>query len=115
MPDSLDFGIVRRLFVCILLFLRGYSVKPALVWNDDGHFLLLCPGTYFHEKADRSGTQQTVLSYRGLWYIAAEYTLWTTGCFFSSNSIGNPYFWMDILLTGSLLGLFPATRKAVEA
>ena len=52
-------------FVCILLFLRGYSVKPALVWNDDGHFLLLCPGTYFHEKADRSGTQQTVLSYRG--------------------------------------------------
>lgn len=50
-----------------------------------------------------------------LWYIAAEYTLWTTGCFFSSNSIGNPYFWMDILLTGSLLGLFPATRKAVEA
>ena len=51
MPDSLDFVIVRRLFVCILLFLRGYSVKPALVWNDDGHFLLLCPGTYFHEKA----------------------------------------------------------------
>lgn len=50
-----------------------------------------------------------------LWFTAAEYALWTTGCFWSGDSIGNPYFWMDILLTGSLFGLFPATRKAVES
>lgn len=48
-------------------------------------------------------------------YVAAEYALWTTGCFWRSDSIGNPYFWMDILLTVSLFGLFPATRKAVES
>ena len=50
-----------------------------------------------------------------LWFTAAEYALWTTGCFWRGDSIGNPYFWMDILLTGSLFGLFPATRKAVES
>lgn len=37
------------------------------------------------------------------------------GCFFSSDSIFSPYCWCDFLLTGCLLGLLPAMRKAVKA
>ena len=48
-------------------------------------------------------------------YAMMEYALWTTGCFFSSDSIFSPYCWCDFLLTGCLLGLLPAMRKAVKA
>ena len=47
--------------------------------------------------------------------IFLEYGLWTTSCFWISDTLTNPYFWLDVLLTASLFALLPATRKAVEA
>lgn len=46
--------------------------------------------------------------------VALEYCLWTSSCFWVSDTFSNPYFWFDFLLTASLFALLPATKKAVE-
>lgn len=46
--------------------------------------------------------------------VILEYCLWTASCFWVSDTLTNPYFWFDFLLSISLLILLPATRKAVE-
>lgn len=48
-----------------------------------------------------------------LFIIVLEYGLWTSSCFWTNNSLANPYFYFDFLLSAALLGLLPATRKAV--
>ena len=50
-----------------------------------------------------------------LCFVGAEYLLWTVGCFWPNTSLDSPTFWCDMLLTLAILGLLPATRKAVEA
>ncbi len=45
--------------------------------------------------------------------IFLEYTLWTVSCFWTAETLANPYYWVDFLLTAALLALLPATRKAV--
>ena len=50
-----------------------------------------------------------------LCFAAAEYLLWTAGCFWQNDSLASPTFWCDMLLTLAILGLLPATRKAVSA
>ncbi len=49
-----------------------------------------------------------------LCYAAAEYALWTSGCFWPGDSIFSPYCWFDLLLSGCLLALLPAMGKAVQ-
>lgn len=49
-----------------------------------------------------------------LCYVATEYALWTSGCFWPGDSIFSPYCWCDLLLTFCLFGLLPATGKAVR-
>ena len=50
-----------------------------------------------------------------LCFVVSEYLLWTAGCFWPDTSPASPTFWCDMLLTLAILGLLPATRKAVEA
>ena len=50
-----------------------------------------------------------------LCFAFAEYLLWTVGCFWPDTSLDSPAFWCDMLLTLTILGLLPATRRAVEA
>ena len=50
-----------------------------------------------------------------LCFAFAEYLLWTVGCFWPDTSLTSPTFWCDMLLTLAILGLLPATRKAVDA
>ena len=47
--------------------------------------------------------------------IALEYCLWTASCFWISDTLTNPYFAFDCLLTAAMFALLPATRKAVGA
>ena len=47
-----------------------------------------------------------------LCFVLSEYLLWTVGCFWPNAA---PVFWCDILLTLAILGLLPATGKAVRA
>ena len=49
-----------------------------------------------------------------LCYVAVEYALWLSGCLWPGYSISNPYCWFDLLLTGCLFALLPATGKAVQ-
>ena len=48
-------------------------------------------------------------------FAALEYALWTSSCFWVSDTLTNPYFWFDFLLSLVLLLLLPALRKAVDA
>ena len=48
-------------------------------------------------------------------FIALEYALWTASCFWVSDTLTNPYFWFDFLLTLVLLLFLPAVRKAVDS
>ena len=49
-----------------------------------------------------------------LCYVAVEYVLWISGCLWPGYSISAPYCWLDLLLTGCLFALLPATGKAVQ-
>ena len=49
-----------------------------------------------------------------LGYVAVEYVLWISGCLWPGYSISAPYCWFDLLLTGCLFALLPATGKAVQ-
>ncbi len=42
-----------------------------------------------------------------------EYGLWISSCFWNAETLANPYYWFDFLLTLSFLFILPATRKAV--
>ena len=48
-----------------------------------------------------------------LCFTALEYALWTSSCFWVSDTLSNPYFWFDFMLSASILAMLPATRKAV--
>ena len=45
--------------------------------------------------------------------VILRYFLWTSSCFWISDTYTNPYFWIDFLLTISLFALLPATKKVV--
>ena len=46
--------------------------------------------------------------------IILEHLLWAASCFWVSDTLANPYFWIDFLLTVALLALLPAMQKAVD-
>lgn len=48
-----------------------------------------------------------------LCFVALEYCLWTSSCFWLGDTLANPYFWFDLLLSASMLSLLPALQKAV--
>lgn len=48
-------------------------------------------------------------------YIILENCLWLSSYPWVSDTLTNPYFWFDFAVTASILALFPAVRKAVEA
>lgn len=47
-------------------------------------------------------------------YIFTEYALWFAASFWISDTMTNPYFWFDFLLTFELALLLPIFKKAVE-
>ena len=47
-------------------------------------------------------------------FCLMEYALWTSSCFWVGDTLANPYFWFDFLLTVSIFCLLPALRKAVD-
>ena len=44
-----------------------------------------------------------------------EYGLWTASCFFDADTLANPYYWFDFLITVSFICFLPAVKKAVTA
>ena len=48
-----------------------------------------------------------------LCFVILEYCLWTSSCFWMGDTLLNPYFWFDFLLSASMLSLLPTLKKAV--
>ena len=47
-------------------------------------------------------------------FLCLENCLWLTSYPWAGDTLANPYFWCDFVVTASLLALFPAVRKAVR-
>ena len=77
--------------------------------------LLRHTGVFLCENADGRGRNTRYFHIGVLCFAFAEYLLWTVGCFWPETSPASPTFWCDMLLTLAILGLLPATRKAVAA
>ena len=45
--------------------------------------------------------------------IFLEYCLWTASCFWISDTMTNPYFWFDYMLSAALPALYAAARRAL--
>jgi len=58
---------------------------------------------------------QLFLSVMVLVFCLLEYCLWVASCFWSADTLSNPYYWFDFLLSVSFFLFIPATRKAVTA
>ena len=48
-------------------------------------------------------------------FCLLEYCMWTASAFFEGDSLLNPYFWFDFLLSVCFLCFLPAARKAVAS
>ena len=49
-----------------------------------------------------------------LCFVVAEYALWASSVYWLGDTLANPYFWIDFLLTGILVSLLPASGEAVK-
>ena len=117
LPQGVACACVRRAAAGVLLHLRGHSLQPDLVRHDD-MALSYCAirGLVYANGADGRGAEYAVLPHRrAVLCQFAEYLLWTAGCFWPDTSPASPTFWCDMLLTLAILGLLPATRRAVAA
>ncbi|MBQ1321818.1 MAG: hypothetical protein IIY53_09310 [Solobacterium sp.] len=56
---------------------------------------------------------QQLLSGMILLFCLLEYGLWTASCFWKTDTLSNPYYWFDFLLTVSFVFFLPAIKKAV--
>ncbi len=70
-------------------------------------------GLIYYGREGKSGRGMQVFHLMILCMLAAENLLWLSSYPWAGNTLANPYFWFDFLLTATLLGLYPAMRKAV--
>ena len=93
------------------------DILSNLIWCGMMIWLSFCAIRGLVYANGQTGTARNMRYYHigVLCFAFAEYLLWTVGCFWPDTSPASPTFWCDMLLTLAILGLLPATRKAVEA
>ncbi len=64
---------------------------------------------------DQSGDNRRALYWVTLVYCLLNYALWVVSCFWDGDTLANPYYWVDILMTLWFPFFLPATGKAVKA
>jgi F0F1-type ATP synthase membrane subunit c/vacuolar-type H+-ATPase subunit K len=76
------------------------------------HFALR--GFIFARK--QSGAARNKQCFHGMVLVIVflEFALWTSSCFWTDNTVSNPHFWFDFLLSAALPTLVPATKRAVR-
>ncbi len=84
------------------------GLAMAIGWNS-------ARGLLYHKKQKHKQKSKEIFHTVVLLIIFLEHCLWTSSCFWVSDTYTNPYFWFDFLFTASLFALLPATKKAVEA
>ena len=58
---------------------------------------------------------QSFLMIAILIFCMLEYALWTSSCFFKEDTLANPYYWFDFLLSISFVLFIPAVKKTVKS
>ncbi len=72
-------------------------------------------GLFYARRQTGKSRDRQIFHIAVLVIIVLEYSLWTSSCFWVSNDLTNPYFWIDFMLTASMLALLPAMKKAVTS
>ena len=106
------FGVPLLAFYCTF-----GDIFSNLIWCGMMIWLSFCAIRGLAYAKTQTGTARNMRWFHigVLCFVYAEYLLWTAGCFWPDTSLDSPAFWCDMLLTLAILGLLPATRKAVEA
>ena len=102
--------------VPLLVFYCTYGdILSNLIWCGMMIWLSFCAIRGLVYASGQTGTARELRCFHigVLCFVASEYLLWTAGCFWRNDSLASPAFWCDMLLTLAVLGLLPATRKAV--
>ena len=69
-----------------------------------------------HRLTDRDKTgRASALPLLILIFCALEYALWTASCFWAGDTIGNPYYWFDFLITLSFPFFLVAVKRGTAA
>lgn len=92
--------LFSNLMMCGLTMVLGWSAVRGLVFS----------AAHKEEAGGVRAFHVTVLV-----FVGVEYALWTCSCLFEGDSLANPYFWCDFLMTLTMLALLPATQKAVAS
>lgn len=103
--------------VPLLIFYCTYGdILSNLIWCGMMICLSFCALRGLAYAKQQTGAAQNLRYFHigMLCYVFSEYLLWTAGCFWPNISPASPTFWCDMLLTLAILGLFPATRRAVR-
>ena len=106
------FGVPLLAFYCTF-----GDILSNLIWCGMMIWLSFCAIRALAYAKTRTGAARNMRWFHigVLCFAGSEYLLWTAGCFWPDTSPASPTFWCDMLLTLAILGLLPATRKAVEA
>ena len=106
------FGLPLLAFYCIF-----GALLSNLIWCGMMVWLSFCAirGLVYAKTQTGAARNMRYFHIGVLCFAFAEYLLWTVGCFWPNTSPESPTFWCDMLLTLAILGLLPATRKAVDA
>ena len=103
-------GPIFAVGMAVFFMFRGEILSNLIYAGLMG--LLLFSAIYRLMKKEMYRKQQ-YLAILILIFCLLEYALWTASCFWKSDTLANPYYWIDVLLTISFLFFLPATRKAV--
>ena len=103
--------------VPLLAFYCTYGdILSNLIWCGMMMLLSFCAIRGIAYAKTQTGAARRMRSFHigVLCFVLSEYLLWTVGCFWPDTSLASPVFWCDMLLTLAILGLLPATRRAVR-
>ena len=103
-------GPVFAAGMAVFFMLRG-EILSNLIYASLLGLLLFAA---LNRQIDRKRYQnQQLLSGMILLFCLLEYGLWTASCFWKTDTLSNPYYWFDFLLTVSFVFFLPAIKKAV--
>ncbi len=84
------------------------ALMGLLLWQAIG-------GLLFLRGKRGAAAKNRFLYWAVLLFCFVEYALWTVSCFWTGDSLKDPYFWFDLLLSLCFPILLPAVERAVDA
>ena len=95
----------------VFFMLKGEILSNLIYGSLMGLLLFAALNRQIDRKRYRN---QMFLSDMILLFCFLEYALWMASCFWKSDTLSNPYYWFDFLLTISFVFFLPAIKKAVS-